>query len=256
MARLAASRLGSLLAPALALLVALGSIAALTPSPARAEDDPVCEPLSDAEVRARFAEVRGYVREHEPDTRHWATGFLSLHLAMVGVQLAIAASAPDEGAMVEGWIGVLSSTLGVGTLLVSWPSLVGAGDALDELPRDRPEEARASLARAEQRLRRAADQVGFVRSPFNTTLNALYLAGASSVQLVGWQRVSGAFVLSVGGSLVAQGRVLLFPTGIRTAWLRYRRAHPDAACEPTPTEPAPSVAILPAGLGAQLRVSF
>ncbi len=242
----------------LALLLAVCALSLAPARPARA-DDPICEELPDAEVRARLAEVRAAVGAHEPDTRHWATGFLSLHLAMAGVQLSIALAASDEGAMVEGWIGVLSSTLGIGTLLISWPSLVGAGDALDALPVRTPEERRASLARAEQRMRRAADQIGLVRSPFNTTLNALYLGAASSFQLVGWGRVSGAFVLSIGGSLVAQGRVLLLPTGIRAAWLRYQRAHPDAACEPLdPDTPdlGPRVTLEPIGLGAALRVAF
>lgn len=241
---------------AFALLLVVLLVSATDVGAVRA-DDPVCEELPDDEVRARLREVRRYVHEHEPDTRHWATAFLSIHLAMVGVQLSIAIAADNEGAMVDGWVGVLSSTLGVGTLLISWPSLVGAGDAIDALPVRTPEQRRYALARAEQRMRRASDQVGFVRSPFNTTLNALYLGAASSFTLIGWGRVSGAFILSVGGSFVAQGRVLLLPTGIREAWRRYERAHPDAGCEPLANDaPGPSVMVAPNGLGAALRVVF
>lgn len=242
-----------------AFVVAL--VLVLVPLPALTvrADDPVCEDLPDAEVEARLRQVRGFVRHHEPDMRHWATAFLSLHLAMVGVQLSLAITADNEGAIVDGWVGVLSSTLGVGTLLISWPSLIGAGDAIDELPTGTPEERRYALARAEQRMRRASDQVGFVRSPFNVTLNALYLGAASSFTLIGWGRVSGAFILSAGGSIIAQGRVLLLPTGIREEWLRYHRRHPDAGCEPlvvsAPSVP-PSVMVVPTGLGASMLMTF
>ena len=243
-----------------ALVAALGLLL-LVSSPALTAraDDPVCEELPDAEVEARLREVRGFVRHHEPDTRHWATAFLSLHLTMMGVQLSLAITADNEGAQVDGWIGALSSTLGVATLLISWPSLVGAGDAIDALPTGSPEERRYALARAEQRMRRASDQVAVVRSPFNTILNALYLGGAASFSLIGWQRVTGAFLLAAGGSIIAQGRVLLLPTGIREAWLRYHRRHPDAGCEPlavsAPSVPT-SVTILPTGLGASMLVTF
>lgn len=234
-------------------------LAPLPARTARADDPPACEDLPEAEVEARLREVRGFVRHHEPDTRHWATAFFSLHLTMVGVQLSLAITADNEGAQVDGWIGALSSTLGVATLLISWPSLVGAGDAIDELPTRTPEERRYALARAEQRMRRASDQVAFVRSPFNLTLNALYLGGAASFTLIGWSRVTGAFILAAGGSILAQGRVLLFPTGIREEWLRYHRRHPDAGCEPlavsAPSIP-PSLTVVPNGLGASMLVTF
>ncbi|MBX7194094.1 MAG: hypothetical protein K1X94_18720 [Sandaracinaceae bacterium] len=240
-----------------ALLVVL-ALVPLAAAPARA-DDPICEELPDAEVEARLREVRGYVTQHEPDTRHWATAFLSLHLTMVGVQLSLAISADNEGAIVDGWVGTLSSTLGIATLLISWPSLIGAGDAIDELPTGTPEERRYALARAEQRMRRASDQVAYVRSPFTTILNALYVGAAGSFTLIGWGRVTGGYLLAAGGSVLSQTRVLLFPTGIREAWLRYHRAHPDAGCEPEalPAEAsAPSVTVMPNGLGASLLVAF
>lgn len=239
-------------------VLAIASALALPAGHVRADDDPVCEELPDDEVRARLAEVRGYVGHHEPDTRRWAMAFLSLHLAMTGVQLSLALTADNEGAQVDGWVGTASSALGIGSLLVSFPSLIGAGGAIDELPTGTAAERRYALARAEQRMRRASDQVAFVRSPFTTTLNALYVGGAGAFTLIGWGRVTGGFILAIGGSILSQGRVLLFPTGIREAWLRYRRLHPDAACEPTtPNGPSmPAVTVLPTGLGASLLLTF
>ena len=242
----------------LAFLVVLALVPLAVAAPARAED-PVCEELPDDEVVARLREVRGYVERHEPDTRHWATAFLSLHVAMVGVQLSLAISADNEGALVDGWVGALSSTLGVATLLISWPQLIGAGGAIDELPTRTPEERRYALARAEQRMRRASDQVAFVRSPFTTILNALYVGGAGAFTLVGWGRVTGGFILAAGGSVLSQGRVLLFPTGIREEWLRYHRWHPDAGCEPMPVPSGatePSLTVVPNGLGASMLLVF
>jgi hypothetical protein len=225
-------------------------------SPVRA-DDPLCEELPDDVVTARLREVRAHVSQHEPDTRHWATAFLSLHLVMTGVQLSLAFTADNDGARADGWTGTVSSALGIATMLISWPQILGAGGEVDGMPMDTPAERRWALARAEQRFRRAADQVGFVRSPFTTVLNALYVGAAGSFVLLGWGRVTGGFLLAIGGSVLAQGRVLLFPYGIRDAWRRYLRAHPDAGCEPGPA-PArgPSVNLVPTGLGAQLFVSF
>jgi hypothetical protein len=239
-------------------LLLLLVLALLPCAPARA-DEAVCLDLSDEEVSDRLREVRGFVARHEPDTRHWATAFLSLHLTMVGVQLSLAVSADNEGATVDGWVGTLSSTLGVATLLISWPQLVGAGGALDALPTRTPEERRYALARAEQRMRRASDQVAFVRSPFTSILNALYVGGAGAFTLVGWGRVTGGLILAAGGSVLSQGRVLLFPTGIREEWLRYHRRHPDAGCEPMPLAggaTGPSLTVLPTGLGASMLLVF
>lgn len=108
-------------------------------------------------------------------------------------------------------------------------------------------------------MRRASDQVAFVRSPFTTILNALYVGGAGAFTLVGWGRVTGGLILAAGGSVLSQGRVLLFPTGIREEWLRYHRRHPDAGCEPTPLAgraTGPSVTVLPNGLGASMLLVF
>jgi hypothetical protein len=220
-------------------------------------DDPMCDELSDDQVSSRLREVRAYFEQHEPDTRHWATAFLSLHLAMTGVQLSLAFTADNDGARADGWTGTVSSALGVATMLISWPQILGAGGEVDGMPTDTPAERRWALARAEQRFRRAADQVGFVRSPFTTTLNALYVGAAGSFVLLGWGRVTGGFLLAVGGSVLAQGRVLLFPYGIRDAWRRYLREHPDAGCDPGPP-PArgPSVSVVPTGVGAQFFVAF
>lgn len=238
-------------------LVVLTVASASLAAPARADDPPACEELSDEEVSARLREVRAQVALHEPDTRHWATAFLSLHLAMVGVQLSLAISADNDGARADGWTGTVSSALGVATMLISWPQLIGAGGAIDDLPQGNASERRYALAMAEQRFRRSADQVSFVRSPFTTVLNALYVGAAGSFVLLGWGRIVGGFLLSIGGSVLSQGRVLLFPSGIRDAWLRYQRRHPDAACDPGPAPiPGPSLTVLPSGFGAALFLSF
>ncbi|GAB4208521.1 MAG: hypothetical protein OHK0013_27060 [Sandaracinaceae bacterium] len=240
----------------LAILLAAVLSLVVVVAPARA-DDPICEELPDDEVAARLRVVRAHFAQHEPDTRHWATAFLSLHLVMTGIQLSLAFTADNDGARADGWTGTVSSALGVATMLISWPHILGAGGEIDGMPTGTPAERRWALARAEQRLRRAADQVGFVRSPFTTTLNALYVGAAGSFVLLGWGRIVGGFLLAIGGSVLAQGRVLLFPYGIRDAWRRYLRAHPDAACDPGPA-PArgPSVSLVPTGVGAQLVVAF
>jgi len=231
----------------------------LAPSQAAWADEPdVCPELTDEEVASRLREVRNTFEHHEPDMRHWATAFLSLHLTMVAVQASLAITADNEGAIVDGWVGTISSSLGVITMLISFPPLLGSGGMMDEADVTTPRLRRIALARAEQRFRRDSDAVNAARGVVNPILNAVYLGGVGIFTLAGWNRVTGAFITSAGGTVLAQGRALLHPSGIRDAWRVYLRRYPNAACEPDVASAESSVQInlVPYGLGAAIRGTF
>ena len=241
-------------------LVWFFSIALLIAPTTRAwADEPdVCPELTDEEVSARLREVRNTFEHHEPDMRHWATAFLSPHLTMVAVQASLTATADNEGAIVDGWVGTISSSLGVITMLISFPPLLGSGGMMDDAIVATPRDRRIALARAEQRFRRDSDAVNSARGPVNPILNAVYLGGVGIFTLAGWHRVTGAFITSAGGTVLAQGRALLHPSGIRDAWRVYLRRYPHAACEPDigTAESSVQVTLVPYGMGAAISGTF
>lgn len=218
---------------------------------------PLCTELDDDEVHARTAIVTDAIRREEPAVRRWWTSFVLLHATMATGAAILAATAQDEGFRNEMLVGTVSSTLGLATLVVFTPPLMGGGDALRAHPDDTPEARLARLRVAEQILERAASSTDFLRSWLPATLSSLYVTAAASTLLLAFQRSSGAILHSAGGAVIGLGRILLHPTGARARWRRYRRAHP--ACEPSPSvasASAPRAALVPHGIGLGLRVDF
>lgn len=228
--------------------------------------DPRCEEfgLDDAEVTARLHDVRARIERHEPDMRHWLTAFGVLHGAMLGAQIVLAATANSDGPRVESIVGSVSSLLGLGTLLVSFPPLVGAGGQIDAMPEDTPEQRVAKLVRAEELLRRSAEASSFVRGPVASLLSAGYVMASSAFIMLGFDRIAGGYTLMAGGIVLGQGRILLHPDGIIHEWRRYLHLHPDAGCT-APVNPGPQAGIsswtvapvgVPAGAGLGLTLTF
>lgn len=211
----------------------------------------VCTELDDDDVRARTAILEDAIAREEPAVRRWWTSFALLHAVMASGAAILAASAQDEGFRNEMIMGTVSSTLGLATLVVFTPPLMGGGDALRGAPGDTPEERLVRLQLAESILSRAAASTDFLRSWVPATLSSLYVTGAAGTLLLAFQRPTGAILHSVGGAVIGLGRILLHPTGARDRWRRYRRAHPE--CDPVPSVP-PSARIMPHGLG--VRVDF
>lgn len=185
---------------------------------------------SDVEVRERLAWIERRIDEHEDDVRRWFTAFIALHAALAGVNLTLAISAPDDRQRIDTTVNAISSSLGLLTLLLTFPPLVGAGDAVRALPRQSADDRLRSLRTAEARLRRSADTSSFVRSEWASLLSAAYVEVASLTLLV-WDRALAAVIHAVGGAILGQGRLLLHPTGIVAAWRRYRAHYPDADCD-------------------------
>lgn len=235
------------------------SLIVLTTATIALAQRPICsDTLSDAEVRARLAVLSNAVRREEPAVRRWFTTFVLLHATMASGTAILAASAQDEGFRNEMLVNSLSSTLGLTTLVIFAPPFLGAGDGLRAVREDTPEDRLHKLRVAEDLLRREAASIDFLRNWFPATLSSLYVAAAASTLLLVFDRPSGAITHSIGGAVLGLGRILLRPIGSRAAWRSYLAAHPDANCDETSAglAPAPTVALVPYGLGLGLRVDF
>lgn len=252
-------------------ILALFAIPASVAAQERSPDEVArCEgfALDDTDVTARIHDIRARIEHHEPDMRHWLTAFAVIQGALLIGQLVLAFTAPedplrwDRGARWDGIVGAISSGLGVLTLFTSFPPLIGAGGALDAMPEDTAEQRVAKLVRAEQLLRQSAEAVSFVRGPLASLASAAYVGVAASLLATTFQRTTGAYVLSAGGVVLGQGRLLLHPDGILHEWRRYRFQHPDAGCAAPATASTARLdwllgpAAMPGGGGIGLSLRF
>lgn len=224
----------------------------------RADDPPICgEAPEDADVRRRLEVLSRHVRQEEPPIRRWFTTFALLHGTMLVAAVVLAASAENDGARNDMLVGATSSALAVTTLVIFSPALLGAGDTLNGMPEDTPEERLVKMRAAESILARSSNTVDFLHSWFPATLTSLYLGAAGATLLLAFDRATTAFTHTVGGVILGMGRVLLHPTGSRDAWRSYRRANPDANCEEAMAPPPEaSWQLSPAGVGLGLTVNF
>jgi hypothetical protein len=232
----------------------------LAPPVSAQDDEARCADAdpSDAEVRERLAVARGAIAVHEPDMRHWFTAFVILHAVMGGTQLTLFVAAPDDGQRADFGFQALSSVLGMATLLISTPPLLGAGGTLDGMAEDTPEARRLKLASAESLLRRSSDAVSFVRGPVSSLLTTGYGLAASTVLLLAFNRPSAALLLAGGTAVIGQGRLLLHPWGIRDAWRSYQQRYPDAGClsQTPPAALATRWSIGTYGVGLSFTLTF
>jgi hypothetical protein len=215
----------------LAVLLSI-AVSSMAPMASAQDDDARCllEGPSDDEVRERLAVARTAIGHHEPDMRHWYTAFLVMHGVMGGVQIALFIAAADDDQRADFGFQALSSVLGMATLLISTPPLLGAGGTLDAMPESTEEERRIKLVSAESLMRRSSDAVSFVRGPVSSLLTTGYGLAASAVLLLAFERPTAALTLAAGTALLGQGRLLLHPWGIRDAWTAYRRRYENAGC--------------------------
>lgn len=236
--------------------LSLAATVAFGATVARAQREGCVETPSDAEVRQRLAILEGLVRDNEPPIRRWFTSFALLHGTMLSGALIFAISAEDESFRNTMIVSTVSSALGLGSLLVFVPPLMGAGDTLRSLPEDTPGERLHKMRVAEDVLRRASSSVDFLHGWFPATASTVYVLAASQVLLLGLDQLGGALSHSIGGAILGLGRILLHPTSPRDAWRRYARRYPDAACgEPVATSPETSLRLeaAPGGFGLTLR---
>lgn len=244
----------------------LAALLLATPLGARADEPATCpeQGPADDEVQRRLAWIEGRIDDTEDDVRRWFGAFVAIHTLLTGVQLTLALSVPDDDARPDFIVNSIGGGLGLATLLISMPPILGAGDFVRSLPRDTPEARLAALRAAEDRLRRSAEASRFVRGELSSIASALYVE-AASLTLLFLGRTTGAFTHAVGGTILGQGRLLLHPTGAIDSWRTYQARHADAGCRPEdvppPSTSAPALALTPAamgpaGAGVALTLSF
>lgn len=235
--------------------------AVLSTSPARAEAPSACpiERPSDVEVSRRLAWIERQLAEAEDGVRLWFTGFVALQAMLVGVQLARLAAASTDQERIDPIVSGLGSALGLSTLLIGMPPILGAGDALRSLPRASREERHGALRIAEARLAASAAASSEVRGDISALASILYTE-AAALTLLFLGQVRDAFFQAGGGILIGLGRIALHPSGAIRAWSTYRAHHEDAGCLEPPTERAPRSTILPAAsrdaAGLALTITF
>ena len=253
-------RLGSGIAVALALSLAKGTV---LPAPRVRAQDASCPEVapSDAEVRRRLAWLEARVAVIEQDTRQWWSGFVAFQSMLLGVNGVLLASVEQDHDRYGPAVNLVGAALGLVTLLVFFPPILGAGDALGALPRGSDAERLASLRVAEARLRQSASASRAVTSAFAAGGAVLY-AEAAALTLLFLDDADSAYLQAAGGNVYGLGRILLHPAGAIHAWRDYRARHPDAGCEPIPARSRESVplTVMPAahraGAGIALTLSF
>ena len=214
--------------PAIALLLALALAAQ---SQIARADPPECTDAapSDAEVTRRLRWLEARIDQHEPDMRHWYSAFLGLHIPLIGVQLVLAFATPEDERRPDFIVNTISGVLGLTTLLISNPPLMGAGDFYRRLADDTPAARYVRLRAVEGRVRSAADSVAFVQSPLSVAASLLYVE-AASLTLLFLERPQGALLHAIGATIIGTSRLLLHPTGIWHVWRSYQARHADAGC--------------------------
>lgn len=232
------------------------TLALLTSSvPVAHADEPAACPEvapSDGEVTRRLAWIEQRVADNEHQVRHWFTGFAAFQALLIGVELTLLLSAPNDTDRIEPAISLFGATMGLASLFISLPPILGAGDALRSLPRDTPEDRLAALRIAEARLRASAESSSDARSDVGAIVSILY-AEAASLTLLFLDQTTSAFLQAGGGIVIGLGRILLHPTGAIDAWRTYAATHEDAGCAPEGLalqhDPAMRFAIAPVMLG-------
>lgn len=229
---------------------------ALLAAPARAQElaCPEHDP-SDEEVTRRLRWIERRFAESEGDVRLWFTGFVALQGLLVGVQIARLAAASTDEERIDPIVSGVGSTLGLTTLLIGVPPILGAGDAMRAAPRATSGERLASLRAAEARLRASAAASSDVRSDISAISSILYTE-AAALTLLFLGQLRDAFFQAGGGILIGLGRIALHPTGAVRAWAIYRAHHPDAGCALDVVPPTSALRITPsigpAGIGVTL----
>lgn len=202
--------------------------------------------IDDEERAARIAAATEAVREHEGGLDLWFGAVFGVHAAVMATTLVIGNITDDDGVKKEMWVAAFGSGLGIITLFTGRPPIIDADDALADTEGD------ARLATLEALLEKTAGKIDFSHSWISHGASFLYSAAASLVLWLAFDRPRAAVTQFLGGQLIGQGRLLLQPTGARSAWDAYRSQYLKGCGEPV--EEATALRVEPAGFG--LRVSF
>lgn len=243
------------LRPISGLLCAMTCCALAGAAPAQAEPpapDPALERCTgDTGARLRFLEDRLGGDRRYADL--WWKGWTTVFVGGIVVQGTRAGFEGDEGQRADLIVSAAKSAIGLGRSLWSPPPARLGASELAGMPTDSAEGCAARLARAEEILRRNAEDGDSERRswiPHAANLG-LNLAGAVIVaegfdEKDGW--VSGAIGFAVG-----EGRIWSYPWQAGNALAEYERRFPASGL---PHEPATTWHFESWGAGARVTVRY
>ena len=203
--------------------------------------------LTPEELDVRLAEVERIVADNEGNMDLWFGATYGVHAALVLGALTIANITDDDGTRDEMFVASVGSGLGLITLLIAQPPLIGAGQVAAGIP-----DKKTRLWELEKILETTHAKVNRTQSWFNHGLSFAYTLGASIFLWFALDRKRAAITQFLGGQLIGQGRLLLQPDGARDEWEIYRDKY-LAGCGESAAVTEPAVEIEPAGLGLVLR---
>lgn len=217
--------------------------------PARARGDETCAEPADA--RARYEHALTALEGGKRAARLWWIGWTSGYSVATAAQGVAALATTDRGTRIDSIVGAAESAFGVIGMLVATPRTpMWASDELLAM-KDRTACDRARrLRRAEELLRKSADEEEQARSWYSQVIGDALNLAAPAVLWIGYKRYASGWYTLAPGVAVQEAQILSQPTAAISAW----RSH--AARFGAPKHFACSVIPLQSGVGVAITGVF
>jgi hypothetical protein len=176
-----------------------------------------------ADTDARYAAIVSALADGESAARLWWIAWTAGFAALTVGEGTVAIATHDPGTRAEAIVGMSSSAIGVGgmLLLTSRAAFTYRG-RLARLDASTPEARLARLREAERNLDEAADDETAGRSPWaHLGGDAIVLAG-SFVLWAGYHRYASGWLNLIGGTISTEAQILSRPTAAIEARRAYR----------------------------------
>ncbi len=236
------------------------SHAAAQDAPA-ASDDRACQEPAAAEAQQRAYALEAAIEPHVPAAARWWWLWFSGYLTAAVVQgvVAVAVEAPEWR-----WpsaVGAVSAALGAGAMLLSAVETHHLSDRVREV---QPLTGVPRLRAVERLLAHAAEGEDEARTLFSHALGWGCALGEGLVLWLGFEQPFEGALSLAESIVVSEVQIATSPTSARELWRAHVALHPDAAaCLRDEDEssalsplPAPHLALVPAGLGVGLLLTF
>ncbi len=226
-----------------------------------ASSDVACEEPTAAEAQQRAYALEAALEPHVPAAARWWWLWLSGYLTAAVAQgvVALAVEAPDVR-----WpsvVGGVSALLGAGAM---WFSPVETHQLSDRISELQPLTGVPRLRAVERLLAHAAEGEDDARTLFSHALGWGAAVGEGLVLWLGFDQLGQGLLALAESVVVSEAQIVTTPTAARELWRAHLAQHPgEAACLRDDDEssalaplPAPHLALVPAGLGVGLVLTF
>jgi hypothetical protein len=245
----------------LAARAAHASAQATTAPAAAINNDDACADLPEGEAHARALALEAEVEPHVPAAARWWWGWLATYAALTVGQVVIALAVERDETRWPYIVGAVSAALGAGGIVISEVKTHRLSARFRELG---PLTGNARLRAVEREVARAADGEDEARNLLSHALGWGCALGEGLVLWLGFDQLVDGLVSLAEGVAVSELQIAMTPTSARDAWHAHVAQYPDAArCLRERDEssaraplPEPRLALVPAGLGAGLVLTF